>query len=267
MNHHCKFFILLLFLGIQFISSCDSDNEKNVCWPLTLKYSAYTEEYVYNAAHKVETILYHIPNAGTRTGKLDYNDKGQLIRLTLFDFDSPPQAYNTYELTYDSEEKPRKLHFWGFGADPSGPPADVSNFYHDERQRLIKVEHLTHEGSQRYEYDANDNVTKVFRLYETEELLYAENLSFDSNPRIFSLVPELETLTVYMEGYVPGKNNITAAEIHDDQPGYPKVSAQNVTYAVDYNEKGFITSCQPSSFFVLGSLYFEEVTYRCSNGN
>jgi hypothetical protein len=106
-------------------------------------------------------------------------------------------------------------------------------------------------------------VKKVFRIFDTGELLYAENLSFDNKPRLYSNVPELETLSVFAEGYLPGRNNLKSATVHDDYPGYPKVSPYVVTYALDYDQGGMITASDLQGQFMFGTFHFSDAAYSC----
>jgi hypothetical protein len=199
-----------------------------------------------------------VPDAAIRTGELEYNENGKLVRLSLFDFNSPPTRYLTCELIYDKKGNPKKS-YWV--KNPPSGAADTAFFYHDENKRLVKIQ--GNGVGRRYEYDGNGNVTKIFRIFESEELLYAENILYDNKPKYDGNVPELETLNVYMNGYLPGINNLVTATIHDDLPDYPKVNPQDLAYTVGYDEAGLITSCQPPNVILYGVSHFEQITYSC----
>lgn len=255
--NYCKFLTLLVIIGIHFISSCNSDDEKMVCLPLTVKDGSYMEEYVYNAAGKVEAILYHL-DGETRKSTLEYNDKGQFTTLTIFDFNSPPILRYTYELIYDGQDKPQKRNetIWWDGV---GSPGSAYRFEHDEKQRLVRA-HISESPvwQRRYEYDNHDNVIKSFEI-TTEERLYAENLTFDNKPSLFRAVPELQTLHDYIFLYDPSKNNVLTARIHDPV----NTGTDDVSYPISYNEHGFIISSLAPTPYVYGRFYFDEVTYDC----
>jgi hypothetical protein len=262
---YCKFSFLVLLAVSQLFLSCDSDDEKITCRPSTIKFPAYTEEYVYNAAHKVETILYHVPDAGTRKGTLDYNEKGQLIRQTLFDFSSPPQPYYVTELIYDGQEKPQKVRHLVLNPDPGVEQEAVNVLQYDEKQRLIERIYTRGQGEFKgikYEYNDKNNLTKVIRVFESEEILYAENFVFDQRPSVYHMVSERNAINVYMDEGFPIQNNILSFTLHDDQPGYPKTNPMTVTFNVNYDATGKVTKSQPS-FITVGPPHFEEVTYNC----
>ncbi|WP_276372911.1 hypothetical protein [Chryseolinea sp. H1M3-3] len=248
----------LLLALTSFFFSCNSDGDQVICRPVTVKFPAYTETYVYDESNRIGSILYDVPDAGIRTGELEYNEKGKLVRLLLFDFNSPPTWYLKCELIYDKKGNLQKS-YWV--QNPPTGAADTTFFYHDENQRLVKIQ--GNGDGKRYEYDGNGNVIKIFRIFESEEILYTENISYDNKLKYDGNVPELETLNVYMNGYLPGLNNLVTATIHDDFPGYPKVNPQDVAYTLDYNEDGLITSCLPHNIILYDVSHFEQITYSC----
>lgn len=250
----------LFFLCILLAISCDSDDEKIVCRLSSLKTTDVTEEYVYNAENKIEAMLIH-SDEGEAKANLEYNDQGQFTKMVSFDV-SIPEEFDTYELIYDSNNKPQKLHYWSPEDDLSGPPQSVLTFYHDGRNRLIKLE-ISYDGvvwhSRRFEYDNHSNVSKIFFSYQEEEFLGVENLSFDNKPKYYGLTPELETLSVYIRFFQPGKNNPLTARTYADANS----QAVAVTYDVEYDENGLITSNQASTSSSGNNRDFDVVTYDC----
>ena len=250
----------LLFLCISLALSCDSDDEKIVCLLSSVKTGDVTEEYIYNSENKIEALLIH-SDEGEAKANLEYNDKGQFIKMESFDV-SEPEEFDTYELVYDNNNNPQKLNYWSPEKDLSGPPQSVLTFYHDGRNRLIKLE-ISYDGvvwhSRRFEYDIRGNVNKIFFSYQEEEFLGVENLSFDNKPKYYGLTPELETLSVYIRFFQPGKNNPLTARIYADANS----QAVAMTYAVGYDENGLIASNKASTSSSGNNPEFEVATYNC----
>jgi len=102
-------------------------------------------------------------------------------------------------------------------------------------------------------------VNKIFFSYQEEEFLGVENLSFDNKPKYYGLTPELETLSVYVRFFQPGKNNPLTARIYADANS----QAVAMTYAVGYNENGLITSNKASTSSSGNNPEFDVITYKC----
>ena len=254
------FGISLLFLTILLVLSCDSDEEKIVCHLSSVKTADGTEEYVYNAENKIVAMLLHSEEWEARVN-LEYNGKGQLTGMMSFDV-TQPEEFDTYKLIYDGNDKPLKAQYWSPRGDLSQPPESVLTFYHDGRGRLMKWEISFDDivwHTRRFVYDNRNNVVKIFFTYGSQEYLGLENLSFDSRSKYYGGAPELETLSVYMRLFQPGRNNPLTARTYTG----PNSQPVSVNYTVGYDENRLITSHHASTSATGNDRDFDEVTYNC----
>jgi len=255
------FFLSTLVLGsILFISSCDShDNEKIACRLSTVRTHNSTVEYLYNAENKVEAILIHGEFSESRTD-LEYNDEGQLIKVIQFEVDRPELRIIS-EVIYEGQSKPQKAYTYGSPSQDVSDLLSVTTFDHDEKGRLVKRETdvegvVTH--SIRFEYNDENNVARVFFTRMSGEILSVENVSFDKKSKYY-LAPELETLHVYLFGLPPGRNNALKARFYSSPDSEPV----KVTYEVNYDANGQVTSSHASNYDNGGNPDFDEVAYSC----
>ena len=178
---------------------------------------------------------------------------------------SRPQPYYVEELIYDGQEKPQTVRHLVLNPDGEVEQEAVNVLQYDEKQRLIARTYTRNQGDLKgikYEYDGKNNLTKVIRVFESEEILYAENFVFDQSLSVYNMVPELNSIAVYMNDGFPIQNNILNFTWHDDQPDYPKTDPKTVTFAVTYDATGKVTKSQPS-FITIGPPHFEDATYNC----
>ena len=266
-----KSYRLLLFsllLTLQVFLSCSSDDEPapEVCVPLVAINGLTTYNYEYNESGRLERIEYY----ETRPEKEDlltYDSKGRLIKV-IRRWIQLDYTYETYELDYNNQGKPATMRSWG--QDTSYPP-EVTTFSYDTKGRLTIREKTvaTFVRSYRYEYDNNDNVTKVFLKgidinNQDDEVLGRENLSFDTRPRFYAASPELETLNVYVFTYEPSKNNVLSSSVTWINHGTYFSAPTDITYTVGYNEKELVNSLNLS--FTPGSFpdfVFYSMEYKC----
>ena len=242
-----------------FLSGCnDSENEKISCRILSVNKEGITEEYTYNADNKVQTVLRKYSDDFMITGTLEYNDRGQLTKYTLIDNDHPSNT-TIFEFIYEGEDKPQKMRFWRAN-DPLHPLAQTYNFRH-ESGRLTALEIVYETGTtlRRFEYDKNDNVTRVFlKNDDSPEQLTTENLTFDNNASLYAQAPELETINVYGEFALPNKNNVLTAKVYRE-PKEPLL----VTFEPTYDERGLIISNLKLNEGATGITEFSEVMRDC----
>lgn len=151
---------IILLLSIQLFFSCESDERIEICRPLSFKDYSDSIVFKYDGTTKVERLLYYaIGTQDVREDILEYNTQGQLIRVARFE--GNPKANQNFELIYDNQGKPQQLRAWG--EDTSAPP-NVTTYSYDSKGRLqTREKEVTNDLLvYRYEYDNNDNVTRIF---------------------------------------------------------------------------------------------------------
>jgi hypothetical protein len=258
----------ILLSSALFIISCDSDddNKQAVCHISTVKgisrgpRSIVTEDYVYNAENKIESILFHGDRWQAKR-EFQYNDKGLLVKVVDAQL-SDPQETTVYQLIYEGNDKPKEMHEWAPGVDLSRPATSVSTFSHDEKNRLVKIQ--IPYGTMpftRFEYDHQDNVTKMLYGDMTKESLYLENLSFDTKSKYYTLARELEILYVYVYRIQPGINNPLTARLYPLNGAGPF----DITYNITYDQDGRIISNEASQspYTYTFNPEFDGITYIC----
>jgi hypothetical protein len=262
------FVSVLCLLGTLFISSCESADAETACVLLTVKSSvktdvihSATQEYVYGD-NKVQLIWVDNDIGGGKVS-LEYNAEGMLAKVYSHNTGNP-ESSSTYEIIYDSNKKPQEVREWYTGEDQVAPPYSVVTFTHDGYGRLIKREvsvgyNVLLQEPERFEYNDDSNVTKIFYGTGANEYLRLENLSFDTASKYYGIKPELEILNVYILLNQPGKNNPVTARYY---PG-GNDPAVDLIYDVTYDESGRITSYHAPFFAYRSSYDFDKVTYIC----
>jgi len=259
---------LLLF---SFLASCDSDDDDATpaaptCKPKSLVYSHSSTfdsiQYIYASSGKLDKLLYFDSKQVLNTDQLEYDGQGKLIKFTRqWAFSDKP--YNTYLFHYNSANKVETFDMWG--TDTDAPPL-VTSVTYDTKGRLIKMAHVFYET--RYEYNDDDNVSKIFykQVYNGEESLGRENLSFDNHIRFFANVPELALINTCVFNYEPSKNNATSSVVYMPTFGVFFGAPQNLSFNLKYDVNGMlINNFLPYEYFLQGltDTNFKDFKYSC----
>ena len=228
------------------------------CRPTSYKIAMVeSATYSYNDSNQVSRIS-SSSNVGSQVYFFEYNAAGQLGRVRRVFRDGTVD----YELIYDGQPKPQKIHRSG----------DVTVTYHlsyDAEGRLIRrgsslMDGGPEHGHDRYEYGDDSNVLRHFAevsLYHPE-ILARHNFVFDNKPRFYKDHPELEIFYVYIIGGTPGKNNILSYDYYNFfSATYP--TPVKVSSKVAYNSIGLIKNCEVHSGDSPLELDFLQMAYEC----
>lgn len=258
MNLKTFYVLLPFFFCLFFVLSCNSDEEPEKaseeepppfldlpCKPVGL-YPRNEDDpddslaYEYNTAGRLSRIL-HFAGEKIRdydSIEYDYLDRVSWVRRT---FASTGIVFENFQFEYDGNtNRPVTLTNWGMHV--SGQPSKTI-FTHDGKGRLIQI--TRHNGLEwRYEYNDNDNVSKVYyaQNQEAEFFLGRENHSFDDRKKFYANEPSLVTIYNYMLRFDPSKNNVTSASIHYVAPnGIDNFDPpRKLDYKVYYDDNGWV---------------------------
>jgi hypothetical protein len=267
MNNSAAF---LLILCTSMLISCDNDDEKQkMCFPINLRSATDSIVYEYNSSRRLTRILYYSNSTQiSRRDEVSYDSKRQLshVRRIHVLYDGTEDVYETYELIYDSEGKPKTLTLWLYEMTP---PAQVTTFSHDANGRLLtrKIELGFSFGffsTYRYEYDEKGNVLRTYyRPYGVqEEVLGDENITFDPHLRFYANMKDLEILNLYVFKYEPSKNNRLTTIVYWDSPSGKYETPKTVNYLTTYNTDGLINSLRQDYLFLPGFTFYN-LNYEC----
>ncbi len=191
---------------------------------------------------------------------LSYNTKNQLIAFDGFpDFNQISYENNlpkkvassfdeSYYITYDYDSKEILSLINFLGKDSRGKPFEFSSkVYTNTKQQIERID-LTMPVFDNilvttFEYDANNNIKKMYLLENGKNRLLLENLSFDDKKSPYINTP-LNNLTIYFTifsatigsentTYFQNKNNVTSTRIYNDNGDI------TYTYKYEYTPDGY----------------------------
>jgi len=260
----CNAFIVLT---VALAASCSKDEDTPVCAPTkTLLFAADYIDYIYDDTHRLSKIRINWGAQGGERYDLAY-DGDKLVQSMHFveAFESSPERLlEIYTFTYGSDGKPtrRKVVYGGL------PDYDQhADYTYDDKGRLTKRQNMfsvTPNGTTRYEYNDDNNVTKIYYTQpdDKDEMLGVELFSFDNHKRFFAASQDLMFFELYVLDYEPSANNATALRI-TATPGTVYTNPVDIKYTLTYNDQGNVTSILSDQAYFSPLLVFSEMQYTC----
>jgi hypothetical protein len=242
------------------VLSCTSEDAE-FCRPRAFYTPTEYVTYEYNASDKVERIMHYV-DEDPSWEKIFYNKNGRVEAVDMVGRDRI--VYRRHEVIYDQNTgKPTALHSRVPG---SADPPVITNFYHDDMGSLIGMEIPSGNDVMvyRYEYDSNDNVTRVYyKLPGGDEFLGRENLTFDQLRTLHSHHTELSFIDAYVLRRLPLKSNVETALLYSNGPLYRLTTPTVINYQYTYDDDGLILSSHADYHGLIGEYDFSEVRYVC----
>jgi hypothetical protein len=261
--------VLILF---SILTSCDKSNDPalTACRPLNARSGTDSIVYNYSSNNRLTSIQYfngfglHLMQY---QDNLTYDSKGNMIELVHNYYDSYDKAIHSldiYELSYTADNKADTLKRWG--RTKTGDPW-ITKFSYDSKGRLERrdgfVFKTSFTDSYRYEYDANNNVSKIFfKLIYTDEFLGRENIEFDNQRPFYAGNKDLETVNIYIYKYQPNRNNCKKSIIKNQNPYEAFLEPFTVDYKITYNEKGLINGLSTDNPLI-EEFFYRLLNYKC----
>jgi hypothetical protein len=272
MSFRRRHFLLSLIL-FSILLSCDKSDDPalTVCRPEYARTGTDSIVYNYSSTNRLISIQYY--NAfGIHLlqyqDDLTYDSKNNLTGFVhnYYSFsDKAIHPIDIYELSYTSDNKPDTLKRWG-GVKNDYP--FITKFSYDSKGRLERrdafVFKTSFTDSYRYEYDAKDNVSKIFfKRINSDEYLGRENIEFDNQRPFYAASKDLETVNVYIYRYQPNQNNCKKSIITGQNPYTTFLQPVTVDYKITYNEKGLINSLSTDNILI-EEFFYRLLNYKCN---